>query len=133
MKRVELVPLSVAIRSGQDLEPMNPWPAEMERTPTVAHAQGTWFDGQEITALVYEAEDGMIHFTDLPYDEFVFVLNGTAVLTTDGGEPQEFHTGDSFVAPRGWTGTWEFRKTYRELIVFEKKSLAAAVEKWKLI
>jgi len=133
MPRVELVPLSVPTRNGQDLEPMNPWPAEMERSSTVAHTAGTWFDGQEITALVYEAGDGMIKFTDLPYDEFVFVLNGTTVLTTDGGKPQEFHSGDSFVVPRGWTGTWEFRKAYRELIVFEKKSLAAAIEKWKLV
>jgi EutQ-like cupin domain len=72
----------------------------------------------------------VISFTDLPYDEHVYVLNGQAVLTSDDGRTDVFTKGDAFVAPKGWTGTWEMRGGYRELICFETRSINDTAKKW---
>lgn len=42
------------------------------------------------------------------YDEWEFchVLEGACELTPDGGEPQSFRAGDSFVIEPGFTGLW---------------------------
>ena len=64
------------------------------------------------------------------FDEFVQVLNGTSVLTAADGEPQEFTVGDNFVVPKGFTGTWEMRGNFRELIIMEANALAAGMEKF---
>jgi uncharacterized cupin superfamily protein len=39
--------------------------------------------------------------------EFVHMLSGVAVLTSEDGDVQRFETGDSFVVPPGFKGTWE--------------------------
>ncbi len=60
------------------------------------------------------------------YDEFVTVLSGKAILTPAGGVPQEFITGDSFVIPKGFHGTWQMFGNYRELIVVERQAYEEA-------
>jgi hypothetical protein len=54
---------------------------------------------------------------DYPWDQFVMVLSGKAVLTDTAGHAQTFVTGDAFVVPRGFKGSWADYGVYRELIV----------------
>jgi uncharacterized cupin superfamily protein len=56
------------------------------------------------------------------------VLNGQAILSVEGGISQTFKAGDSFIVPKGFTGTWEMKDNFRELIIIEKKAYDAGVE-----
>lgn len=124
------VRLSREYMEGKDLEALTSWPAAMQVRPIATHRVVTWYAGEKLTSQVYDADDGVLQFTDLPYDEFVRILNGTAILTSVDGARHVFKAGDCFIAPRGWTGTWELKDGYRELIVFETKSLEYAVKSW---
>jgi uncharacterized cupin superfamily protein len=116
--------------AGRQLQPLGPWPTPMQLRPIATHRVITWYTGEKLTSQVYDADDGLLQFVDLPYDEFVRVLNGTAILTSADGLRQVFEAGDHFIVPKGWTGTWELKNGYRELIVFETKSLEHAVATW---
>lgn len=115
---------------GKGLEPLQPWPAKMMLRPVASHRLVQWFTGTKLTAMVYDADDGLLQFTDLPYDEHVVLLNGTATLTSPDGTREVFKKGDVFVVPKGWTGTWELRDSYRELICFESSSVEYAMKLW---
>lgn len=41
-----------------------------------------------------------------PVDEFMVVLDGEVTLTSDGGAPQTFRKGESFLLPKGFKGVW---------------------------
>ena len=105
-----------------------PWPERMLVSGIESHRFDNLFTGQMVVS-IYEADDGMVKIIDYPFDEFVHVLNGRAILTAEGAEPQTFETGDSFVVPKGFTGTWEMQENFRELIVIEKNANEAGLEK----
>jgi uncharacterized cupin superfamily protein len=129
---ISLQPVSLdkAHAAGRDLEDLVSWPAPMMLRPVATHRIKQWYAGEKLSSMVYDADDGLLQFVDLPYDEQVTVLNGSAILTSADGQRHEFHVGDTFVAPKGWTGTWELKGGYRELITFETQSLNYAMEKW---
>jgi len=129
-KSLQPVRLNPELLEGKNLEPLEPWPAKMQLRPVDTHRVVTWYIGEKLTSMIYDADDGLLQFTDLPYDEFVQILSGTATLTSVDGERHVFKKGDYFVAPKGWTGTWELKDKYRELITFETKSLEYAMSTW---
>jgi uncharacterized cupin superfamily protein len=129
-QKVELTPLTRDLSSGTGLESMAPWPQTMQARKVGKHAVKQWFHGEQLTSMVYQVDEGMLQFPPLPYDEHVCVLSGRAVLTTDGGKRYEFVAGDVFVAPKGWSGTWEFFEGYRELCTFETKTIDATMDEW---
>lgn len=129
-QRIELAPLGRELSSGRGLEPMAPWPQRLQARQVGKHAVKQWYHGEQLTSMVYQVDEGMLHFPPLPYDEHVCVLSGRAVLTTDGGQRYEFVAGDVFVAPKGWSGTWEFFEGYRELCTFETKTIDATMDEW---
>jgi uncharacterized cupin superfamily protein len=115
---------------GRDLPPMPMWPAEMMPRPIASNRNAVWYAGEDLISCFYESDDGVVAFTDLPYDEHVHILNGRAVLTSVGGRVDTYGPGDWFVAPKGWSGTWEMTDGYRELIVFHTASLVKAAQEW---
>jgi uncharacterized cupin superfamily protein len=52
----------------------------------------------------------------IAYDEWEYcrILEGTSILTEDGGAPFTVTAGDSFVIRPGFTGTWEVVETTRK-------------------
>ncbi|MGR3273263.1 cupin domain-containing protein [Thalassococcus profundi] len=50
------------------------------------------------------------------YDEWEYcrILSGVSILTEDGGAPQRYEAGDSFIIRPGFTGTWEVVETTRK-------------------
>lgn len=40
-------------------------------------------------------------------DEFCYIVTGHLRLVSDSGESRTFKTGDTFVIPNGFTGSWE--------------------------
>ena len=50
-------------------------------------------------------------------EEYCRLLAGKVILTEDGGEPQVFVSGDEFIIPEGFVGTWETVEICRKLYV----------------
>ena len=72
---------------------------------------------------VMAGDTARTRFDGYHVDEFVYVINGQATLTTQDGIAQTFYSGDFFVVPEGFAGTWETdgNHLYRELIVLPGK------------
>lgn len=113
---------------GLTLDSIPPWPAEMVLKGTNKHAMKVLHKG-EVVATVYAAEPAVINITEpYSYDEFVLVLEGEVTLTPTGGEGQTYQVGDSFLVPKGWTGTWDMPFKFRELIIVETRAWEATEE-----
>lgn len=99
--------------SGLGLEPSSFPPAGEDAE---SNRKIMW-DGSELVVTIMDVESNAGDFTNMS-EEFVYVLNGSATLTSVGGEPQTFYSGDFFVVPEGWDGNWavEGNHLYRELI-----------------
>ncbi|MGI9288999.1 MAG: cupin domain-containing protein [Pseudomonadales bacterium] len=105
-----------------ELESIPPWPDELVLRGTNMHWQKVLHQG-EFVVVVYESEAAVIDISHpFPYDEYVLVLEGEVILTSTSGDRQRYGVGDSFVVPKGWTGTWDMPVKYREKIVVEKKA-----------
>lgn len=78
------------------------------------------YDGSELEVAIVAGASATTTFSEPMGEEFVYVVNGTATLTPEGGKPHVFYTGDFFVVPEGFVGTWTStgNHLYRELIAF---------------
>ena len=133
------VPLRIdrATLAGEGLEQIPPW----DNPPEGAHGHGinmpvrewmaTPFEG-DIHVMVLEIEVGGLtkyRVIDVGFDQFVYILEGTMILTEENGEAHEYNTGDSLIMPKGFTGTREYRgDIFRELSVTEAKSFHGDVD-----
>ena len=105
-----------------ELESIPPWPDELVLSGTNKHWQKILHQG-EFVVVLYESEAAVIDVSyPFPYDEYVLVLEGEVILTSTSGERQHYGVGESFVVPKGWTGTWDMPAKYREKIVVERKA-----------
>jgi len=105
-----------------ELESIPPWPDELVLSGTNKHWQKILHQG-EFVVVLYESEAAVIDVSyPFPYDEYVLVLEGEVILTSTSGERQRYGVGESFVVPKGWTGTWDMPVKYREKIVVERKA-----------
>jgi uncharacterized cupin superfamily protein len=101
------------------LEALPPWPEGVVVTGVNKHAQKVLHEG-EVVAALYGADAARLTVAaPFPYDEYVLVLQGQVVLTSDDGSSQTFGVGDGFLVPKGWTGTWDMPEQYLEKIVVE--------------
>ena len=71
----------------------------------------------KITVSIYESEPDKVRIDDMPFDEFVQILEGRLILTTDDGKSYEFKAGDSLMVPQRFKGYWDMPEKYRELII----------------
>ncbi|KIC14350.1 hypothetical protein RA20_20925 [Leisingera sp. ANG-Vp] len=44
---------------------------------------------------------------DYPYDEFMYILEGTVELQYPGGSSQTFGPGSALILPKGFSGVWK--------------------------
>ena len=119
------VKLDKSYGEGKGLQALPAWeevyvgdkPAPLQRSKT-------WFAGETLKTFVYESGDGTVQFAkkSLQQDYWAFVLQGTTVLTSPDGARHVYRTGDTFVAPKGWGGTWEFKDEFRAVFVLPAKT-----------
>ena len=112
--------------SGLNLEPYSaPW-----ATPGRELFRKVVYEGQHFDVTVMAGNTARTTFDSYPVDELVYVMNGQATLTPEGGEPQTFHTGEFFVVPKGFRGEWHSQgnKYFQELIVIMKDRSEAAFD-----
>lgn len=111
---------------AMELESIPPWPEEMVLSGTSKHWQKVLHQGDFVVVL-YEAEPAVIDISSpYPLDEYVLVLEGEVILTSTAGERQRYGAGESFVVPKGWTGTWDMPVKFREKIIVETKAWIAS-------
>ena len=118
--------LNGLMKSKTGFKTLPPWPKSMVKRGDEHHAMREVYVG-EFAVAVYEATDGLVVVNDQPYDELVNVVHGECILTPDGGEPQHFKAGDIFIVPKGFTGSWEGKAGFRELIVVETQAYKRAI------
>ena len=75
-----------------------------------------FFTGK-ITVSVYESDPARVRIDNLPFDEYVHILEGRLILSYDDGETFEFKQGESLIVPKGFTGYWHMPEKYREFII----------------
>lgn len=75
------------------------------------------FHAGKIMVSIYQSEPTKVRIDGLPFDEYVQILEGRLILTTDDGKSYEFQAGDSLIVPQGFTGYWDMPEKYRELII----------------
>jgi len=54
---------------------------------------------------VWESKPGEMTYTDLEYDELMYVLDGAILMTNEQGLVETFGPGEGLVLPKGWSGT----------------------------
>ena len=54
---------------------------------------------------VWESKPGKISYSNLEYDELMYVLEGSMVMTDDKGNSETYEVGEGLVLPKGWSGT----------------------------
>jgi uncharacterized cupin superfamily protein len=54
---------------------------------------------------VWESKPGETTYTDLEYDELMYVLDGAIVMTDERGNSETYAAGEGVVLPKGYTGT----------------------------
>lgn len=115
----EILPLTTEKVQNMKLESIPAYPPEL----LLKGKQKNWMKivhkGQVVVA-IYESTAAKIDLKEpLPYDEFVQILEGRSILTHTNGEVNTYNKGDSFLIPKGWSGTWELSDNYREMVVIE--------------
>lgn len=105
-----------------ELEELEPWPEEARLSGDLRHWQKVVFSGEEIVGVIWKSFPGLLDLTGYPFDQAVFVLQGSVTLRPEQGEIQEYKAGDIFMFPKGYNGTWEMTEEYKELIVVERKA-----------
>jgi uncharacterized cupin superfamily protein len=88
---------------------------------TKAYAR-TVFSGDLLEVLVRAWSPGIKHIESSAEEEFVYVINGRARLKDDHGAEEVFESGESFIVPKGFSGSWnsEAEQLYQELVVVTK-------------
>ena len=122
----EVLPLLVDALREDTLEALPPWPEGVVVAGVNKHAQKVLHEG-EVVAALYGADAARLNVSEpFPYDEYVLVLRGEVILTSEDGSSQTFGTGDGFLVPKGWTGTWDMPEQYLEKIIVETTAWSAA-------
>ena len=90
----------------------------------------SWFEGQ-ITAQVIDIPDGALRFKNTDFDEVCVILNGSVTLANSQAT-HIFQTGDCYVIPKGFDGTFSTSGGYRAMTVMSTDALKQLMDDWKI-
>ncbi|MEO0473892.1 MAG: cupin domain-containing protein [Bacteroidota bacterium] len=83
--------------------------------------------GQEISVYILASESATTDFSPIPFDEFVYLINGGADVKNKKGAAISFRSGDMLIGPKGFEGDWSVNagETYHlELSVITNARIA---------
>ncbi len=90
--------------TGKNLGAFEPY--EPEHGDLIARGHEYFYsEDEKFGTGVWESKPGKISYTDLEYDELMYVLDGSMILTDEYGNTGKYGPGEGLVLPRGWTGT----------------------------
>ena len=90
--------------SGNNLGEFSPYEPEFGDLMARGHEYFYSEDGN-FGIGVWESKPGETTYTDLEYDELMYVLDGGLVMTDQQGNTEKYGPGEGVVLPKGWTGT----------------------------
>lgn len=82
---------------------------DLKDDPDKDFYQRNLFWGKDLGVFVVSTENWVNKNKNYPFDEFVYMYHGEAVITPDNAPSKVFHSGDYFFAPKGSNGNWEIR------------------------
>lgn len=124
---VAAIGLDRNILRGVGLQPIAPYKKELTVSGLQKLSTHELFSGAFVV-VVWETQDGgTLLLKDYPFDQYVQVLHGSTTLKSTAGFSRSFVTGDSFVVPRGFKGTWTLSEGFRELLIIESKTLKEGI------
>jgi len=65
--------------------------------------------GKELGVFIVGTETWTNEISNYPFDEFVYMYNGEAIVKPADGPSQIFYSGEYFFAPKGFKGQWEVK------------------------
>ena len=98
-------------------------------TEEVARKPGNIYVGQKITFKddhtgdivvrvgLWEADKSNTYLENYPFTEYVLMISGRVVITNEDGTKNEFKAGDTFVIPKGFSGSWDIRESMKKQMV----------------
>lgn len=63
---------------------------------------------------IWEGKAGILKIDSYPHDEFCVLITGELVITDAKGKSHTYGPGDTFVIPKGFSGTWDMKTTTRK-------------------
>ena len=67
------------------------------------------YDGKDLAVFIVAIGTGITNeFRSFPLEEFIFWMNGKAVVEPVGEDPISVYTGDYFIQAKGFNGKWNF-------------------------
>ncbi|MGB0507664.1 MAG: cupin domain-containing protein [Pikeienuella sp.] len=66
---------------------------------------------------VWEAGEGLLNLHEFPFTEYVLMISGSVIVTELDGTAMMFSAGDTFVIPKGWSGSWDVQERMKKQIV----------------
>ena len=103
-ENVSPVTLDKSTLSGVGLEKI-----DLKDEPEKDFYQKRLYWGKEIGVFVVGTETWTNTVTNYPFDEFIYMYNGEAIVKPTEGTSQIFYSGDYFFAPKGFQGEWEVK------------------------
>lgn len=77
--------------------------------PTRTVYQKKVYDGVDIAIFMVAIGTGITNeFESFPLEEFIFWMNGKAIVEPKGEEPFAVYSGDYFIQSKGFSGKWNF-------------------------
>ena len=61
---------------------------------------------EKMTSGLFVSTAGHAEYDSYPADEFIYIIEGKATLTSADGSVLNIHKGDALIIPKGWKGSW---------------------------
>jgi len=106
--------------SGIGLEKISPNWAAADRKLFTKNV----FSGQDLVVNVTSSSNAFHDWKNYSIDEFVYVLNGQAIIESKTSEKSIFNKGEFFIVPKGFTGRWTTKGkqgNFLELAIYSKQ------------
>ncbi|MEL6560541.1 MAG: cupin domain-containing protein [Bacteroidota bacterium] len=102
-KNPTIVKIDRALLAGEALDTIP------QKQPDRVVYQSRVYDGNEIVIYMVAIGTGITNtFKGFPLEEFIFWMNGKALVEPVGEKPFEVQSGDYFIQAKGFTGNWNF-------------------------
>lgn len=106
---------------------------DFKNEPEKDFYQKQLYRGEDISIYVVSTETWNNKMKNFPFDEFIYMFHGEALVKPQNGRTQLFQTGDYFFAPKGYTGEWEIRAGdylhYELSVIASKRADSTAIQK----
>ena len=97
------------VLSGEALGDFAPYRPESGDLMIPSKVFYTSSDGQ-YAAGIWESKTGSMEITDFPVTKVMFIVEGSLSLNAPGKNPITYSAGEGIIVPKGWDGTFTYRK-----------------------